>query len=86
MFNEAMNSWEKPAMVRPGQQLSSAFPAAGVEMGERQWKKFCTSLCKKLKLIELLGQFALFFFRIPPGARRRRTSMLSSLSAGTLSL
>lgn len=61
MFNEATNSWEKPATVRPGQQLSSVFPAAGMEVGETQWKeKFCTSLCKKRKLIELLGQFALF--------------------------
>lgn len=37
-------------------------------------------------LIEVLGQFALFFFQILPGARRRRISMSSSLSAGTLSL
>lgn len=66
MFNEAMNSWEKPAMVRPGQQLSSVFPAAGVEMGERQWKgKFCTFLCKKLKpdkrvWVSLLSSFSKF--------------------------
>lgn len=50
MFNEATNSWEKLAVVRPGQQLSSVFPAAGMETGERQRKeKFCTSLCKKSK-------------------------------------
>lgn len=33
MFNEAMNSWEKPALARPGQQLSSVFPASGMETG-----------------------------------------------------
>lgn len=33
MFNKATNSWEKLAMARPGQQLSSVFPAAGVETG-----------------------------------------------------
>lgn len=33
MFNEATNSWEKPAVARPGQQLSSVFPAAGMETG-----------------------------------------------------
>lgn len=50
IFNEATNSWEKWATVRPGQQLSSVFPAAGMETGERKWKdKFCTSLCKKPK-------------------------------------
>lgn len=35
MFNEATNSWEKPAMAWPGQQLSSVFPAAGMETGEK---------------------------------------------------
>lgn len=50
MFNEATNSWEKLALVRPGPQLSLVFPAAGMETGKRQWKdKFCTSLCKKPK-------------------------------------
>lgn len=33
MFNEATNSWEKPAMARSGQQLSSVFPAAGMKTG-----------------------------------------------------
>lgn len=85
MFNEAMNSWEKPAVARPGQQLSSVFPAAGMETGKGSGRRSSAPPCARNRnLIEVLGQFALFFFQIPPGARR--TSMSSSLSAGTLCL
>lgn len=63
MFNEATNSWEKPAMARPGQQLSSVFPAAGMETGKGKWKeKFCASLCKKPKPNRGLGSVCSVLF------------------------